>query len=89
MGEKELEGISDLFVAELRACEILRKWREGVQRLVNEGEKIHSARKLVQPMAHTEAQRLAMTLVKLLPANVKTLKTEAHLTQKKRGKSVQ
>jgi hypothetical protein len=84
MGEKELEGISDLFVAELRAREILRKWREGVQRLVDEGEKIHSARKLVQPMAHTEAQRLAMTLVKLLPVNVKTLKTGAHLTKEER-----
>jgi hypothetical protein len=84
MGEKELEGIFDLFVAELWAREILWKWQEGVQRLVDEGEKIHLARKLVQPMAHTEAQRLTMALVKLLPVTVKTLKTGAHLTKEER-----
>jgi hypothetical protein len=62
----EGEDMGDIYVAIIRAGEILAKWRDGIEKAVSEGEIVLEISEARLPNPNTPAQVLALHVVGLV-----------------------
>ncbi len=66
----EGEDMGDIYVAIVRAGEILAKWRDGIEKAVSEGETVLEISEARLPTPNTPAQVLALHVVDLFEVDV-------------------
>jgi hypothetical protein len=81
----EGEDMGDIYVAIVRAGEILAKWRDGIEKAVSEGETVLEISKARLPTPSTPAQVLALHAVDLVEVDVTRIELPEEKSKEERA----